>query len=130
MAELSEKQKMGLKVIDEMSGGQVSKLTMDVIDQGGFGAPLAKISLDLAFADVWAREGMERKSRSLIVLGILVGLRQWDEFRHHVRIGLNNGLTVSDIEEVLVTVIAYAGLPAASSALMNARSILQELGKI
>jgi len=128
--ELSEKQKIGLKVIDEMSGGHVSGLTMEVIDRRGFGSSLAKLSLDHAFADVWARDGIERKSRSLIVLGLLVGQRQWDEFRHHVRIGLNAGLTIADIDEVLVTTAVYAGLPAASSALANARAILEELGAI
>src|SRR5690349_2743649 len=81
-----------------------------------FGALTAEFSADFAFGTIWARPGLERKQRSLVVLGILIAQRQTEELKIHVGVALSNGLTVQEIEEVLYQSIPYAGFPAVNSA--------------
>lgn len=81
-----------------------------------FGRECATWSADFAFGTVWTREGLDRRTRSCVVLGMLMALRQTEEIKHHVRIALANGLTVAELEEVLYMSVPYAGFPAANSA--------------
>jgi AraC-like DNA-binding protein/alkylhydroperoxidase/carboxymuconolactone decarboxylase family protein YurZ len=55
---------------------------------------------------------LDAKQRSLVTIGILVALRQMEELKSHIRIGLTNGLTVGQIEETTIEAVAYAGFPA------------------
>src|SRR5271170_3703812 len=82
----------------------------------GFAASMANLAVDFAFGSVWARDGLERKQRSLVTIGILIALRQPSELKNHIRIGLTNGLSVREIEEALIQSVPYVGFPAAASA--------------
>jgi 4-carboxymuconolactone decarboxylase len=92
-----------------------------------FGAVIADFANDFAFGTIWAREGLERKQRSLVVLGMLIALRQVEELKVHVGVALANGLTVREIEEVLYQSIPYVGFPAANTAKIAMREALQGL---
>lgn len=74
------------------------------------------VALDTVFSKLWTRPGLDARSRSLVTLGILLALRADDEFAIHVRIGLRNGLTRQEIEELVYHGSGYAGFPAASKA--------------
>jgi len=65
---------------------------------------------------VWARPGLDPKVRRLLVLAMTASLGRWEEFRLHLRAGLETGLEVTDLEEVLLQVVVYAGVPAANTA--------------
>src|SRR5262245_34697765 len=80
-----------------------------------------------AWNDVWNRPGLDRRTRSFIVLSILVALRHWDEFRLHVRAALNNGLTRDEIKEVLIQASVYAGVPSANHAFREASAVFAEM---
>lgn len=80
-----------------------------------------------AWGDVWCREGLDRRSRSLLVLGVTVALRHWGEFRIHVRGALNNGLTREEVKEALIHCAIYAGVPAANHAFREAQAVFAEL---
>jgi len=54
------------------------------------------------FGKLWTREGLSRRDRSLVTLGILIGTGKPSELKNHVRAGLNNGLTVHELQEVLI----------------------------
>ena len=69
-----------------------------------------------AWGSVWTRPGLDYRTRRLLVLAITASLGRWEEFRLHVRTGLAADLEACDIEEVLLTVAAYAGIPAANTA--------------
>jgi 3-oxoadipate enol-lactonase/4-carboxymuconolactone decarboxylase len=69
-----------------------------------------------AWGAVWARPGLDPRVRRLLVAAITSSLGRWDEFRLHVRAGLAHGLEPSDLEEVLLQVAVYAGVPAANTA--------------
>jgi 4-carboxymuconolactone decarboxylase len=77
-----------------------------------------------AWAEVWARPGLDRKTRSCITLAMLATMRADDELALHVRAALRNGLTPEEIKEVLLQVAVYAGVPAANSAFAVASRVL------
>ena len=69
-----------------------------------------------AWGSVWTRPGLDWRTRRLLVLAITSALGRWEEFRLHLRAGLAADLESCDLEEVLLTVAAYAGIPAANHA--------------
>lgn len=81
-----------------------------------------------AWGEIWTREGLDRKSRSLINLAMLTALNRPDEFKLHVKAAIRNGVTPDEIKEVLLQTAIYAGVPAAHSAFKWAREVLTEMG--
>ncbi len=78
-----------------------------------------------AWGDVWARPGLDRRTRSCITLAMLASLHHDEEVAMHVRAALRNGVTADEIGEVLLQVAVYAGVPAANRAFRIAQSVLQ-----
>lgn len=68
-----------------------------------------------AWGTVWTRPGLDPKVRRLLVLAMTASLGRWEEFRLHLRAGLAAGLEADDLEEVLLQVAIYAGVPAANT---------------
>jgi 4-carboxymuconolactone decarboxylase len=79
-----------------------------------------------AWGEIWARPGLDRKTRSCMTLIALVALGRHEELALHVRAGLRNGLTPDEIKEVLLHSAIYCGVPAANSAFAIAQSVLDE----
>ncbi|HCB34874.1 MAG TPA: hypothetical protein DEP69_06990, partial [Acidimicrobiaceae bacterium] len=77
---------------------------------------LGTFAFDVVLGDVWARPQLGRRDRSLVVVSVLAAIGSTEELSFHVEAGLNNGLTRTEIEEVLLTVAVYAGYPMAISA--------------
>lgn len=80
-----------------------------------------------AWGDVWSRPGLDRMQRSMITLALLAALGHEKELALHVRAAVRNGLTASEIGEVLLHTSVYAGVPAANSAFAVAQQVLAEL---
>lgn len=78
------------------------------------------------WADVWTRDGLDRRTRSLVTLGILTALNRPTEFENHIRGALANGCTVADIQELLLHTAPYCGAPAAMQAFRDAERVLTE----
>jgi 4-carboxymuconolactone decarboxylase len=82
-----------------------------------------------AWADIWTRPHFDQRTRRVLVIGTLLSLCQWDEFRLHVRAALTEGgFTPDDIKEIILQQAIYCGVPAANHAVKEASAILQELG--
>ena len=81
-----------------------------------------------AWGDVWARPGLDRRTRSIVTLTALTALRAENEIAMHVRGAINNGLTPAEITEILLHTAIYAGVPAANAAFAIAQRTLAELG--
>jgi 4-carboxymuconolactone decarboxylase len=79
-----------------------------------------------AWGDVWARPGLDRRTRSIVTLTALVSLRAENEIAMHVRGALRNGLTPEEIKEVILHTAVYAGVPAANSAFAIAQKVIAE----
>lgn len=75
--------------------------------------------------EIWNRPGLDHKTRRLLVVSITASLGAWEEFRLHVRAGLEQqGFTQDELKEVLLQVAAYAGVPAANTAFAEAAKII------
>lgn len=79
-----------------------------------------------AWGEVWARPGLDRRTRSCVTLAVLTALRAEGEIAMHVRAALRNGVTREEIAEVLLHTAVYAGLPAANAAFAIAQRTLDE----
>ncbi|WP_340588992.1 carboxymuconolactone decarboxylase family protein [Erythrobacter alti] len=106
----------GLNLFGEIYGEQAATNCRAYAESDSFGSKQAEFAMAWAFGSVWSREGLERKMRSCVVLGMMIALRQSDEIYHHTRMALENGLTRGEIEEVLLTAVPYCGLPASNVA--------------
>jgi 4-carboxymuconolactone decarboxylase len=82
-----------------------------------------------AWGEIWARPGLDRRTRSCITLTALVALGRLDELGLHVRAAIRNGLTPEEIGEVFLQSAVYCGVPAANSAYAVARRVLSECEK-
>lgn len=81
-----------------------------------------------AWGDVWARPGLDRRTRSAVTLAVLMTLGHDGEFAMHVRAALRNGMTVDEIREVLLHVAIYAGVPVSNHAFGIAQQVLADEG--
>jgi 4-carboxymuconolactone decarboxylase len=82
-----------------------------------------------AWADIWTRPHFDERTRRVLVIGTLLSLCQWDEFRLHVRAALTEGgFAPDDIKEIILQQAIYCGVPAANHAVREASAVLQELG--
>jgi len=79
-----------------------------------------------AWGEIWARPGLDRRTRSCITLTALVALGRFEELELHVRGAQRNGLTDEEISEVLLHSAVYCGVPAANSAFAVFRRVLDE----
>lgn len=79
-----------------------------------------------AWGEIWSRPGLDRRTRSCITLTALIALNRSEELEMHLRAARRNGLTVEEIEEVLLQSAVYCGVPAANTAFAVARRVLAE----
>jgi 4-carboxymuconolactone decarboxylase len=77
-----------------------------------------------AWGEIWARPGLDRRTRSCITLAMLVALNRPEELEMHVRAAVTNGLTRAEIKEVLLQTAVYCGVPAANAAFTIAQRVL------
>ena len=95
-----------------------------------YGAPFQEYLTRVAWGEVWARPGLDRRTRSCLTLALLTALRAENELPIHVRAAIRNGVTPEEIREVLLHTAVYAGVPAANSAFAIAERTLRELGEV
>ena len=93
-----------------------------------FTAPFQDFITRYAWGSIWAREELDRRTRSAITLAALTALGREHELAMHVRAALRNGLTPTEIGEVLLHTSVYAGVPVANRAFAIADEILREEG--
>lgn len=82
-----------------------------------------------AWGSVWTRPGLDHRTRWLLVLAITSALGRWEEFRLHLRAGLEHGLESCDVKETLLQVAVYAGVPAANTAFQIAKEEWERFAK-
>jgi 4-carboxymuconolactone decarboxylase len=81
-----------------------------------FTEPFQDLITRYAWGEIWTRGGLDRRTRSAITLTALIARDHWDEFAMHVRAARRNGLTVEEIQEVLLQAAIYLGVPSANHA--------------
>lgn len=93
-----------------------------------FTQPIQQYITRNAWGDVWQREGLDLKTRSLITVAMLTALGKQHELKGHVRGALNNGATVAEIQEVLLHASIYCGVPTAVEAFRSAAEVVDGPG--
>lgn len=83
---------------------------------GRFAGELGDLALSGVFGALWTRPGLDRRSRRLVTIGILIALGVDDELAVHLRSALDDGMTRSELEEIVLHSTAYAGFPRAARA--------------
>jgi 4-carboxymuconolactone decarboxylase len=91
-----------------------------------FDAPFQRFITETAWGTLWAGDGVDRRTRSLLTIAILAALGRREELALHLRASRNTGATPEEIREALLHVAVYAGVPAANAAFALARSILAD----
>ena len=80
---------------------------------GEFGAPLQNVINAYVYGDVWERSGLSNDIRSLVMLGITAASNKPAEFRVHAKGALANGCTREQVQDLLLLITMYCGIPAA-----------------
>jgi 4-carboxymuconolactone decarboxylase len=95
-----------------------------------FTEPFQDFITRYAWGTIWARDGLDRRTRSAITLALLCALGREHEIAMHVRGALRNGLEPAEIAEVLLHTAVYAGVPVANRAFAIAEDALREAGLV
>ena len=111
-----DERRAGLEVFREMLPGLLPEGDDVSLNSESFAGEMGDLALHNAFATLWTRPGLDRRSHSLVTLGALIALGVEDELAVHMRVARANGLTVDEIAEVVYHMTAYAGFPAAMAA--------------
>jgi alkylhydroperoxidase/carboxymuconolactone decarboxylase family protein YurZ len=125
---MNEAFEKGVAIFGEVYGEEMAKGVREyAASSTDFGALQAQWAMEWAFGTVWSRDQLPRKMRSCAVLGMVIGLGTADEIKYHTKMGLANGLTRDEIQEIYYTAIPYCGLPHSNIAKAAMLEAFQEL---
>ena len=117
--------KKGRAVRTEVLGeARVSEL-LDGADD--FNRPFQELVTEYCWGRAWGNDGLTRKQRSLLNIGMLAALNRADEFRLHVKAAIGNGVTLIELREALIQVAIYCGVPAGVEAFRIASEVIADL---
>ncbi len=94
--------------------------------KSNFDADFQRFITEAAWGSVWARPGLDKKTRHLLTIAMLATLGHHEELAMHIRATRNTGVTREDVKEVLLQVAVYAGIPAANAAFAVAKRVYRE----
>jgi 4-carboxymuconolactone decarboxylase len=117
----------GARVRREVLGAEHVSNSLEQASE--FSRPMQELVTEYCWGLVWNRDGLSRKTRSLINLAMLTALNRPREFAVHVRGAINNGATPAEIQEVLMQAAIYAGVPAALESFRVAEGVLREMAE-
>lgn len=112
----------GLQLRMQMFGREDVEKRMQAF--GRLGEPLQKIINTHVYGDVWSRTALPAATKSLVMVGMMAAAGQLNELRVHLKGAIKNGCTEEQIQEVLLLITFYCGIPAANDAHRIATEIL------
>ena len=124
----NDQHERGLKLRVEMFGREAVEKRMAAF--GDFGKPLQHIINAYAYGDVWSRTGLPAATKSLVMIGMMAASGHPNELRVHLNGAVKNGCTPEQIQEVLLLLTLYCGIPAANEAHRIAAEVLREHGRL
>ncbi|NKQ55569.1 4-carboxymuconolactone decarboxylase [Amycolatopsis sp. K13G38] len=114
----------GKRIRGEVVGREVVEKSLEAADE--FTRPIQELVTEYCWGALWGRTELDRRSRSILNIGMLAVLNKPDELAGHIRGAIANGLTKVEIRECLLQVAVYAGMPAGLSATKIAQTVLAE----
>lgn len=121
-----EREQRGLKLRIDMFGRDAVDKRMNAF--GEFGKPLQHIINAYAYGDVWQRTALPPSTKSLVMVAMMAAAGHGNELGVHLRGALKNGCSAEQIQEVLLLLALYCGIPAANEAHRIAADVLREHG--
>lgn len=83
------------------------------------------------WCDVWTRPHFDDRTRRILVIGTMMAIDRWEEFKMHVRSALTvGGFTADDINEIILQQANYCGVPVGNHAVREAEAVLREIGQL
>jgi 4-carboxymuconolactone decarboxylase len=115
----------GLEIRKSVLGKEFVEKSISSADD--FNRPMQELVTEYCWGAIWGREGLSKKTRSMLNLAMLCALNRPHELRMHLAGALRNGVTRDEIREVLLQVAIYCGVPAGVDAFRNAREVFAEI---
>ncbi len=122
---MSERFTLGRRIRAEVLGEDTVRRRLD--DADPFNRDLQELVTEYCWGAGWGRHALSRRDRSLMNLGMLSALNRPEEFALHVRAALTNGVTRDELQDALIQVTIYCGVPAGVDAFRIASRVLQEI---
>ena len=122
----SEKFERGLKTRRAVLGADYVDRSLEQADD--FNWPMQQLTTEWCWDEIWNRPGLDRRSRSILNLGMIAALNRPHEFKLHVRGAINNGLTKDELKEIFLQIGVYCGVPAALDSFRIAKEVFKEMG--
>jgi 4-carboxymuconolactone decarboxylase len=116
----------GLAVRREVLGDASVDASLEGADQ--FSLPMQELMTEYCWGAIWTRPGLDRRSRSILNIGMLAALNRPDELAGHIRGAIVNGVSKEEIRECLLQVAVYVGVPAGLGVFKVARKVFDEAG--
>jgi 4-carboxymuconolactone decarboxylase len=114
----------GLEIRREVLGSEYVDRSLASADD--FTRPLQELITQYCWGEVWSRPELDRRTRSIVNLGMIAALNRPHELKLHVRGALRNGVTEVEIREIFLQVAIYCGAPAALDAFRVAREVFAQ----
>ena len=114
----------GLEIRSSVLGKEYVEKAISSADD--FNRPMQELVTEYCWGAVWGREGLSKKTRSMLNLAMISALNRPHELKIHVAGALRNGVTPEEIREIFLQVAIYCGVPAAVDSFRTAREVLQE----
>jgi 4-carboxymuconolactone decarboxylase len=92
-----------------------------------FRKPMQDLVTEYCWGAIWSRDGLDRRTRSLVNIGMLTALNRSTELAAHIRGAVNNGATREEIQEVLLQTAVYCGMPAGLESFRVAEKVFDDL---
>jgi 4-carboxymuconolactone decarboxylase len=115
----------GLEIRRAVLGDEYVDNAMKTADD--FNKPMQELTTEYCWGYVWGREGLDRKTRSLLNLAMISALNRPHELKIHVAGALRNGVTREEIREVFMQVAIYCGVPAGVDSFRTAREVFAQI---
>lgn len=93
-----------------------------------FSMPMQELVTEFCWGEVWTRPGLDRRSRSILNLGMIAALNRPEELAIHIRGAITNGVSKDEIKECFLQVAVYVGMPAGLGCFKIARQVFKEMG--
>ena len=122
----SERFERGLETRRAVLGAEYVDRSLEQADD--FNWPMQQLTTEWCWDGTWNRPGLDRRSRSILNLGMIAALNRPHELKLHIRGAINNGLTKDELKEIVLQVGTYCGVPAAIDSVRVAKEVFKEMG--